>query len=135
MKRARSGTFSNLWTIDMDDFKTDPEKYAAMSRLPFPTDVDANFAMDMFCSKVKELHENYRIAEVVVVAQVYLEPDKPNSKKGINTYFTCGDLAEGFFLTDAAMKDMAVKFARAVTARTPVTEEPVEAMGKGRNKK
>lgn len=115
----------------MDDFKTNPEKYAAMSA-PFPTEVDANFAMDMFCSKVKELRENYRISEVVVVAQVYLEPDKPDSKKCINTYFTCGDLAEGFFLADAAMKDMAVKFARAVTARQPLADEPKPQKPKGK---
>lgn len=115
-----------------ENFIHDPEKYAAMSA-PFPREEDGAAALDMFFKKIVELRESYRIAEVVVVAQVYTESDDPKFKRAQRGYFSLGDLKESFRLSDITSQNLAMTLSRAITERHDIPNESqtTEAEDKG----
>lgn len=98
----------------MNDVKQDPEKYARMAA-PFADDVEAGAVLAVFYEKVRQLRESYRIAEVCVVAAVYVEVDDTEQLKAVSSFFTFGSLSRHFPLMDAATQSLAMQISRAMT--------------------
>lgn len=122
----------------MGEFDPDPAKYAEMAK-PFDDPKDAENSLRAFMEKVKQLRENYRIAEVVIAAQVYTA-DESRARSGS---MLLGSLINGFALSDAMTDEFGKTVARSmVKEKLPLIMEdqaesaPFEqAKPEGRKKK